>query len=247
MNTSLSHSRSRWLVVFLFAVAMAWVESAVVYYLRTMIDRIVPHQPDPLPIVGGIGSAELVRELATMIMLLCAGWLAGNSLRTRIGYTAIAFGTWDIFYYVFLKVMCDWPSSLLEWDLLFLLPLPWWGPVLAPLLIAVLMVLWGTVSTQRTRERIQGRSELFSWALASGGIALALWVFMADSLRARTGGIEAIRTVLPARFEWTWFCLGLGLMSAPLVESWRAARRAGAESEGLTAGEARLDSGGSTV
>ena len=68
-----------------------------------------------------------------MVMLLAVGILAGRNWRSRLGYSAIAFGVWDIFYYLFLKVMCGWPHSLLDWDILFLLPLPWWGPVLARL------------------------------------------------------------------------------------------------------------------
>ena len=48
---------------------MAWVESAV-DYLRTHIDRIVPYQPDPLPIIGGLGPVELVRELNTVTITI---------------------------------------------------------------------------------------------------------------------------------------------------------------------------------
>ena len=138
----------RWFAVVVFAIAMAWVESAVVYYLRTHIDRLEPHQANPLPLIGALGPVELVRELATMIMLLTVGLLAGRTWRERFGYTFIAFGVWDIFYYGFLKVMCGWPHSLLDWDILFLLPLPWWGPVLAPMLIASLMIVWGTFASQ---------------------------------------------------------------------------------------------------
>src|SRR5262245_19684567 len=123
MNTNQGNAR-RWATVVVFAIGMAWVEAAVVYYIRTMIDRIVPYQANPLPLVGRLGPVELARELATMIMLLTVGMLAGKTWRSRIGYTAVAFGVWDIFYYVFLKVMCGWPNSLLDWDILFLIPLP---------------------------------------------------------------------------------------------------------------------------
>ena len=82
---------SNWTIVILFAIAMAWVESAVVYYLRTHIDRIVPYQSDPLPIIGGLGPVELVRELATLIMLFTVGWLAGKTWRTRCAFPA---GAW---------------------------------------------------------------------------------------------------------------------------------------------------------
>ena len=73
-----------------YALGMAWVEAAVVYYLRTMVDRIEPHQANPLPMIGGLGPAELMREAATLVMLLMVGILAGRKWRSRLGYTAIA-------------------------------------------------------------------------------------------------------------------------------------------------------------
>src|SRR4249920_74553 len=94
-----NEGRQRWLTVVIYAAAMAWVESAVVYYLRTHIDRIEPYQPNPLPLVGGLGPVELGRELATMIMLFMVGALAGRTWRARVGYMVVAFGVWDILYY----------------------------------------------------------------------------------------------------------------------------------------------------
>lgn len=205
----------RWLTVVVFAITMAWVESAVVYYLRTMIHRIEPYQPNPLPLVGGIEPVELVREAATMVMLLTVGMLAGEKWRARLGYSAIAFGVWDIFYYVFLKAICGWPHSLANWDILFLLPLPWWGPVWAPMAIAVLMILWGTLATQFEAGTVRRLRRL--WLLNFSGVALALYVFMADCLRVRHGGVDAIRMVLPQRFQTLLFCAALGMMSAPVL------------------------------
>src|SRR2546425_7436264 len=87
-------SGRRWFVVALYAVAMAWVEAAAVYYLRSLIGRIEPYQPDPLPEAGGFGEAEVVRELATLVMLLAVGWLAGKNARSRLGYAVVTFGLW---------------------------------------------------------------------------------------------------------------------------------------------------------
>jgi hypothetical protein len=206
----------RWATVVIFAMAMAWVESAVVYYLRTMINRIEPYQPNPLPIIGGLGPAEMVREAATLIMLLTVGILAGRNWRSRLGYAALAFGVWDIFYYVFLKVMCNWPRSLFDWDILFLLPLPWWGPVLAPVSIATLMILWGTLVSSWPIER--ARDEWKAWALNFLGVAVALYLFMADSIRAANGGVNALRNVLPQSFNWPLFSVALLLMAAPVLQ-----------------------------
>ena len=112
--------RTRWFIVVIFAIAMAWMESATVVYLRVLTGRIDPFQADPLPISVGLGKTELIREGATMILLLTVGLLAGRTWRSRLAYMLIAFGVWDIFYYVFLAIITAWPRSLLDWDVLFL-------------------------------------------------------------------------------------------------------------------------------
>lgn len=211
----------RWVVVVVFATAMAWVESAVVFYLRTMIHRIDPYQPNPLPVIGDLGPAELVREAATLVMLLTVGMLAGRNWRSRLGYSAIAFGVWDICYYVFLRKMCGWPHSLLDWDILFLLPLPWWGPVLAPVLISVLMIAWGTLTCQAEGMRPSWRSDVTAWGMNLIGIGLALYVFMADALRVAGQGVDVLRNVLPAHFDWLLFSIALLLMAAPVFQAYQ--------------------------
>lgn len=219
MNTiSQKSDWRRWLTVVVFATAMAWVESAVVFYLRTLIDRIEPYQANPLPVFGGLAQAELVREAATLIMLFTVGILAGRTWRTRFGYMAIAFGVWDIFYYVFLKVLCDWPHSLLDWDILFLLPLPWWSPVLAPVLISMLMILWGTLEVQFERIALAPAPNWKPWALSFMGMALALYVFMADAIHVVGDGETALRNMLPGPFDWPLFCLAFLLMCMPAIQ-----------------------------
>lgn len=210
--------KARWTTVALYGAAMALVEAAVVIYLRTLVDRIEPYHPDPLPVSVGLGQIELVREIATMIMLLCVGWLAGRTWRAKLAYTLIAFGVWDILYYVFLKLMGGWPNSFLDWDILFLLPLPWWGPVLAPMLIAFLMILGGTLVTQLDQSGGAIWPDVKVWVLAAGGVLLALVVFMTDSLLAAPQGQEAIRAVLPTRFNWPLFTLAVSLMLMPMID-----------------------------
>lgn len=207
----------RWCVVALFAVAMAWFESATVFYLRTLVDRIQPHQQNPLPIHGAMAPVELVREAATLVMLLTVGMLAGRTRRTQLAYTAVAFGVWDIFYYVFLRIMCGWPTTLFDWDVLFLLPLPWWGPVLAPMCIALLMIAWGTLVSQ-SDERAAKSVGWPSWGAAWTGIALALYAFMIDALRVADRGTDAVRSMLPEVFNWPAFLVALTLMAVPVAQ-----------------------------
>jgi hypothetical protein len=217
-------AKQRWAVVVIYAVAMAWVESAVVFYVRTMIDRIEPYQPEPLPLIGALGPVELARELATMIMLATVGLLAGRTWRSRLGYSVLAFGVWDILYYVFLKIMCGWPHSAFDWDILFLIPLPWWGPVAAPMAIAALFILWGTVASQ-VDEANPVRLPHWPTRFAAGlGALIALYTFMADTLRVATQGVEVVRNVLPAKFNWALFVVGLALMALPVLRRGEALR-----------------------
>jgi hypothetical protein len=212
------HPKHRWIVIAVFATAMGYLESAVVYYLRTMVNRLNPYQAEPLPNFGGLARPELARELATMVMLLTIGWIAGRTWRGRIGFALLTFGIWDIAYYVFLIPLTDWPNSVSDWDLLFLIPLPWWGPVWSPVSIAFLMIAFGLLTTILE----QGEPPIWPHRVANMlcgiGICIALYVFMADAIAAAPRGEGAIRMVLPTRFNWPLFAAAWLLMFIPIMD-----------------------------
>ncbi len=210
-----------WLVVVVYAIAMAYVESAAVLYLRTIyggVDPVGPrHTPfDPLPDFVWV---EIGREAATMIMLIAVGWLAGRTAWGRLGGFALAMGTWDIFYYVFLFVFAGWPTSPMAIDILFLIPLPWWGPVIAPMLCAaVMMVAGGALMARELGDGLPappGRLLL----LVAAGSALCLVAFMSDALLASVNGIAAAYEVRAGAFSWPVFLAGVALAAGGL---WRA-------------------------
>jgi hypothetical protein len=142
---------NNWLWIILFAIAFAWVESAVVVYLRKIYFDGGFSFPLAVTWEGGkhmidpLIRIEFGREIATVIILIAIGWLAGRNKFQKFCFFMIAFGMWDIFYYIWLYVMVEWPESLMTWDLLFYVPLPWVGPVLAPVLIAMMMVAAGSL------------------------------------------------------------------------------------------------------
>ena len=211
-------NRQRWLIVVLFAGAAAWMEATAVVYWRTLLGRLDPYQLNPLPNAAGLCDTEVLREAAALVVYLAVGLLAGRSWRSRLGYAVIFLGVLEIFYYVGLAALIGWPRSILDWDLLFLIPLPWWGPVIAPALIAAMLVAGGTLVTQfdePARPIWPGRGALFLTGL---GTALALYAFMRDALRAFVQGTPATRDVLPAAFPWTVFVFALCLMAASVVD-----------------------------
>jgi hypothetical protein len=202
-----SERRVAWLII--FAVAMAYVESAVVVYLRA----IYYPQGFAFPLVAippDILAIEMGREIATLIMLAGVGVLAGKDGWDRLLASCVAFGVWDIFYYIWLRVFLRWPPSLLTWDILFLIPVPWIGPVLAPVLVSVVLVVAG-VLLMRKRER--GEPIAFSVPLRMlclAGAALVLASFMLDYQ-------AVLRQEQPAPFRWGLFGTGVALAVAALV------------------------------
>lgn len=212
----------RWVMVAAYAVAMAYVESAAVLYLRTIlggVDPIGPRRPpfQPLPDFGWI---EIGREVATIVMLGAVGYLAGTGLAGRVGAFAVAFGLWDIFYYVFLWVFAGWPRSPLAPDVLFLIPLPWWGPVISPVLAAVVIVLAGAAAMARELGDGFPRPRWHDLIAVVLGASLCLVAFMANALLALPkGGLEAAYYASGGPFPWPVYLAGLLVGSAGLARS----------------------------
>jgi hypothetical protein len=154
---------TRLAVLAVFAIAMAYLEAAVVVYLRALFhlsgDLLtvpatsnvwfsVPFftllKPGALLSVlpqQAIANTEVGREVTTMVMLVAIGWLAGRNLKSRFAYFIFAFGVWDIGYYAVLRVLLGWPATLGSMDVLFLIPGPWLSPVWVPMAASVLMIV----------------------------------------------------------------------------------------------------------
>lgn len=151
-----------------FYMAMAYLESAVVVYLRALY---YPEGFDfPLvPMDRSLVGAEVWREVATIIMLLAPAALVTRSALERFAWFCFGFGVWDIFYYVWLKVLLDWPASLMSRDLLFLVPLPWVGPVWAPCVVSLGLIAFAFIVLRGRSRDARFRLDHWSWALLIGG------------------------------------------------------------------------------
>jgi hypothetical protein len=203
--------------VFIFAIAMAYLEAAIVVYLRRLlgIGDLILQVP---PFDAQIAAIELGRELATLIMLLAIGWIAGQNMQSRLSYTFIAFGVWDIFYYLWLNIFIGWPKSFLDPDLLFLIPLPWWGPVLAPVLISILMITGGVAVLRKNEIGAPIRFSRSFWIPIIPGVLLMLYSFMADAIRLLPASSLALNDLRPSQFNWPVYWIGFGLALASILQ-----------------------------
>ena len=150
--------RARWVALLVFGAGFGFVEAAVVSYLRRIIGYQAGYhmgagkvyvdlgfiafvRPDRSVLVDpGLTQVETAREAATLVMLMAIAVLAGETLRRRLAAFFIAFTVWDLTYYLFLRVLDGWPTSLLDRDVFFLIPVTWAGPV-ATAVVASSLVL----------------------------------------------------------------------------------------------------------
>ena len=143
--------RKRIVSLAIYAVAMAYVEAMIVVYLRRLVplevwNKVTSYQElTQLIRKAGIMWSEQTREFATIVMLGAMAYLFGRNKKERWAGFLIAFGIWDIFYYLFLYIWLRWPPSLFTLDILFLIPLPWVAPVIVPTTISTVLILWGVV------------------------------------------------------------------------------------------------------
>ena len=223
--------QTAWVV--LFSIAMGFLEAAVVIYLRAIYYK----QGFQFPLTTmepTLALTEVLREAATIIMLGGVAVLAGQSTYQRFAFFLIAFGVWDIFYYVFLKLILGWPSSLLTWDILFLLPVPWVGPVLTPCIVSLTMILLAAVLYDIDLRNLSDRINMLEWLLIVGGSSVVLLSWTWDYFSFGQGypmisvekSLQFFSTYIPENYHWWVFGLGEGLiLSGIFVFFYRTHRR----------------------
>ncbi len=230
-------ARAGWLLAGLvsFGIGFGFVEAVIVVDLRAILgpisrdsgrissDRVFPlltieelDQTDAL--AARLMRIETVREAATLVMLAGVGLAAGQNLVQRFSAFLIAFGTWDLCYYLFLKVVLGWPASLWTWDVLFLIPVPWAAPVIAPAAVAASMVIAGTVVLLRESSGRPFRVARWEWAAVCAGGAILIVAFCWDWRNLAAGG-------LPNPFPWPIFLAGQMLALAGFLHAaWSSSR-----------------------
>ena len=196
-------------IVTVFAIAMAFLEAAIVIYLR----RLFYAGGFSFPLKGfleaSVTSIEWIREFFTIVMLVSIAFLAAKKFYERFAYFLYAFAVWDIFYYIWLKISLGWPASLLTWDALFLIPFPWIGPVLAPLIVSITMITFAFIILNLTDK---GRDVKFSFLESAGliaGAAAILFTFLYDYGKLLLNkNLDLFLSYIPTIYNWVVFAVG---------------------------------------
>jgi hypothetical protein len=223
-SPQVTNSRLIWLAV--FGITMGLLEAIVVVYLRDLYFpgdfsfplRLIPEQ---------MLRMEILRELTTIVMLVALAAIAARTFVFRFAVFLFTFGIWDVFYYVFLKVLLDWPQSFFTWDVLFLIPITWLAPILAPLVCALTMIGFSVLLIALHRQYGEIRIGRIAWFFMAAGAGLIFYTFIVDfagiiikggfvtdlaALAVNSAFQTAVSSFVPVHFDWWLFSAGEALV-----------------------------------
>lgn len=222
MESHSLNSYKKFTIVGIFSIAMGFLEAIIVVYLRKI------YYPEgfyfPLKILTPeMVSIEWLREIATIVMLSMIGILAGRNRTEKILYFLYSFGIWDIIYYVALKLLLNWPESLLTWDILFLIPVAWVGPVIAPVICSLTMIFMAVSIITLNEKGYEIKFNFKNWLLIIIGALLIFISFIWDyskmiiennflgdffNLLNNEHFIKISSNYIPTHFNWFVFIIG---------------------------------------
>ena len=229
----------RFIPASIFGIAFGFLEAIVVVYLREI------YYPNgfsfPLTLLDPqMLKVEIVREFCTIIMLASVGWMLGKTSGEKFSFFIFVFGVWDIFYYVALKIFLDWPETILEWDVLFLIPITWIGPVLAPVICSIGMILIALIYVYLHEKNQQIKFTPIQIVLISLGVLIIIYTFIYDYLNLfnehnfwsdfskiteKKEFWDVIQSYVPQKFNWILFSVGCVLIGINYLYSFLKAYR----------------------
>lgn len=212
------------IVITAFAIAMGFLETSIVVYLRELF------YPEgfafPLKSMKNyLILTELLRETATIIMLITIAWLVGNSRHTRFAWFIYMFAIWDIFYYVFLKIILNWPVSWFTWDVLFLIPCLWVSPVLAPVLLCLLMIIiWAVIMHFDRLKYLTIKKWDYALLIFASLILIVnfCWDNLIYMINAPNDQLHVLHlSYIPHYFNWWVFAFACVLILITIINIWQ--------------------------
>jgi F0F1-type ATP synthase membrane subunit c/vacuolar-type H+-ATPase subunit K len=214
------HRNRTVIALLVFGTAFGYLEAAVVSYLRQLHEparqRFYPSRPaselfplltlDQLQSLGAEPprtlAIEIGREAATIVMLAAVALTVAGTIGRWAAAFVIVFGAWDFTFYLFLRLLLGWPTSLFTWDILFLIPVPWVGPVLAPLVVSSAMITLGVWHLRNESHAENVHMMAYHWAGLLLGAVVIVASFVMDYRNIMAGK-------MPLSFRWDVFAIGM--------------------------------------
>jgi len=224
--------------VTLFSIAMAFLESSVVVYLR----EILYPEGFSFPLAtmsGSLAITEIFREIATLVILVAIAIIAGKTFSGGFAWFVYCFAIWDIFYYIFLKLLIGWPASLFEWDILFLLPVTWTGPVISPLIVCIIMISLAAIILYYSGREVDTKLKTTEWLILIFGAVIVIVSFTWDysgyilerysvsdiwNLPQDSSLLDYASGYVPRSFNWWLFAAGNLVIISVIVLIYRRLR-----------------------
>jgi hypothetical protein len=221
---------NNYIPLIIFAVSMGFLEAIVVVYIREIYypdGFLFPLQELPPRII----LIEWVREISTLLMLGSVAWISGKIFLKRFSVFLFLFGIWDITYYAGLKVFLNWPESLLTWDILFLIPVTWVSPMLAPVICSLLMIIAALIFDIHLFNNRLKKLAVKELVLLLSGAATILYTFIVDfsmmiikgdfihkffTLAEDREFLDILTKWEPGEYNWGIFTVGALLICAAL-------------------------------
>ena len=231
--------RKLFIGITLLCIALAFMESAVVVYLR----EILYPEGFSFPLAkfeGHLAVTEILREVSTLVILVAIAIITAKKFSEGFAWFVYCFAIWDIFYYVFLKALIDWPASLFDWDILFLLPVTWTGPVISPLIVCITMITLMAVILYFYSRGVDTKIKPVEWIMMIAGAVIVIVSFTWDysgyileryslsdiwNLPQDSSILDYASGYIPRRFNWWLFAAGNLIIVSAIILLYRRLRR----------------------
>lgn len=204
-------SQKIFIPLLIFGIAMAFLESAIVIFLREIwgLKALFPIQnifenANNLKFL----KIEFGREIATVVMLISIACVLGRNAWQRMAYLFFIFGVWDIFYYIWLWTLIGWPSSLVTWDVLFFVPYTLVAPVYAPVIVSLVLVFCGMMIIHAQKRQVTLRSTPRFWIMEIVAFGL---VYISMVWESKIGTLKRNPFAQEIELNYPWLLLVIGL------------------------------------
>lgn len=166
-------------------------------------------------------------------MLITVAFICSKNAIHRFAYFLLSFAIWDLCYYIFLKILLNWPESIFTWDILFLIPIPWLGTGIGAVILSMLMLVFSFVLLKFKPETVQILITFPSLIKLVTGSLVTIFSFIINYLIFKAAspphltsntinsGINMLNNYKPDEFYWWIYFTGVAILVWEIISIYR--------------------------